>query len=127
MQIEYEIYGNIIDLNINKDLDNEQYIISVKGKIGEINKIKKESNKEGNLEFNEFEFQAIINMYIQSKNENDKKKSNKMIEIVIEGDSPIIDDSDKKYGIYRIRYEIKTNEIDNYSDDENDDNDNNEN
>ena len=127
LQIEYEIYGNIIDLNINKDLDNEQYIISVKGKIGEINKIQKESNKEGNLEFNEFEFQAIINMYIQSKNENDKKKSNKMIEIVIEGDSPIIDDSDKKYGIYRIRYEIKTNEIYNYSDDENDDNDNNEN
>jgi hypothetical protein len=81
---------------------------------------------QGNLEFNEFELQVIINRYMpyQAQENNEQKinkKSNDEIEIILLNED-YEKEEDTKYGIYKIKFPYKKNII-NSSDDENDNDD----
>lgn len=126
IEIEMEMYGKVVDMKIEKIFCPNQYIISIKGKNNKVLDDDDEDNKiimQGNLEFNEFELQVIINRYMpyqaQENNEqNINKKANDEIEIILLKEKYEIEE-DTKYGIYKIKIPYKKNII-NSSDDEND-------
>ena len=129
IEIEMEMYGQILDMKIEKIFCPNQYIISIKGKNKKVLDDDDEDNKiimQGNLEFNEFELQVIINRYMpyQAQENNEQKinkKSNDEIEIILLNED-YEKEEDTKYGIYKIKFPYKKNII-NSSDDENDNDD----
>jgi hypothetical protein len=129
IEIEMEMYGQILDMKIEKIFCPNQYIISIKGKNKKVLDDDDEDNKiimQGNLEFNEFELQVIINRYMpyQAQENNEQKinkKSNDEIEIILLNEH-YEKEEDTKYGIYKIKFPYKKNII-NSSDDENDNDD----
>ena len=125
IEIEMEMYGKVV-MKVDKIICPNQYIISIKGKNDKILEDDDEDNKiemQGNLEFNEFELQVIINRYMpyQAQENNEKKinkKANDEIEIILLKEKEVIE-NDTKYGIYKIKIPYKKNII-NSSDDEDD-------
>lgn len=128
IEIEMEMYGKVEKMKIEKIICPNQYIISIKGnnkKILDDDDLDNNIIMQGNLEFNEFELQAIINRYMpyQAQENNEQKidkKANEEIEIILLNEKYETEE-DTKYGIYKIKIPYKKNII-NFSDDENDNN-----
>jgi len=97
------------DIKTKISIDNNQYLISISGKIEESEK-NDVNNKEnlkksnGNLEYSEFFFQVIIEKYFPFKNKEGKIEEKKEYNIIkILAQKPIRYD-DIKYGIYKFRW-----------------------
>ena len=111
LEIVFEMFGKIKDsLIIEKDydIDNDQIIITIKGKIEEVIK-KKNEEIYGNLKYSEFEFQVKIEQYIPNKETNGP---NKFFEIEIT-DEPPEKEEDIECGIYTYLFPIILHPIDN--------------
>lgn len=97
LEIIFEMFGKIKEIKneIDYDNDNNQFIITIKGEIEEINKINNVEDAYGNLKYSQFEFQVKNGQFILNKNINDKTK---YFEIEIKNDP--IKEEDLECGIY---------------------------
>jgi hypothetical protein len=97
-------------------IENNQYLISISGKVEEI---EKDVEKKGNLVYSEFYFQVIIEKFFPYKNKEGKveeKKEYNITKILNQEKPERIEDT--KYGIYKLLYQIEYNIIDNSDDSE---------
>lgn len=116
IEIEFELSGEVDIKEINHINDKEQIIFTIKGET--------KQSFDGEIDKKEFEFQPIINRFINEtqvndqtffgrifgKDENVKKKE---YEIFVLKKSNIIKTDRSKFGIYTIQIPIKRNEQDN--------------
>ena len=106
LEITFEMFGKVtIENNIvDYDDDNNQIIITIKGKTEEINKSDKTiiESIQNELKYMNFDFQVKILKFISNK-ENDGKI---FYEIDIQDENPVINKDENK-GIYQLLFPIK--------------------
>jgi hypothetical protein len=109
--IIFEMFGEIVGedngININTSIINYQHVISINGKVRDINNINEITTEiKGNIKYSEFYFQIIIDVFceIKEKNQNIEDGEYNIAEIMNNKKSII---SDKDSGVYKIKFPIK--------------------
>jgi hypothetical protein len=109
--IIFEMFGKIVGedkgININISIVDYQHVISIDGKVQDINNINDNTSEvKGNLKYSEFYFQIIIDVFfdIKEKKHNIEAGEYNLAEIM-KDKKTIISDIDS--GVYKIKFPIK--------------------
>ena len=98
------MFGRIVNNEIKSTISvvNNQHVITIEGKVEDINNIKCEV--QGSLKYSQFYFQIIIDKYIDLKKESEEKQQFNIARIY---DDKKEITKNEKCGIYKIKYPIK--------------------
>ena len=112
IKIVFELFGKIKKLTRKIDSDNDdndQYIITFKGEVEEIDDKTQKTKAIGNLEYTEFDFQVKIKKYLPTKKENTEFN----IEILENEEQTKIEIESNDKGIYKLLLKANADLIDN--------------
>lgn len=109
--IIFEMFGEIIGdndgINIKLSIINFQHVISINGKVKDINDINDNTTEiKGNLKYSEFFFQIIIDIFFDIKDNKKNIEAGEYNLAEIMNDKKCII-SDKDCGVYKIKFPIK--------------------